>query len=263
MIIANINGYNNGYDKIINTDSFLQLCIKSIKRLENENIEYRFFNYDSKEVLEAKEICKDYLKNINIIENPKKQAVSQITDGLLNLGISVGTLRTYIQTIIPNLIFLDTDVFIYNKVKFLNSVKNKVSYHGTLLDMQASNNADNLDLFKKIFDFRINNNISNINFNSREMLTKISSIVKINNKIKGIIHISKFGKKFQNIYIVKNNNDLKNIFNLNPEYSFILVFKEKDEITIKKINSKFKILNLEECDEFSREAIITFLKKKR
>lgn len=258
-IIGNANFFNNGYEEIIKRDSFLNMCMDTQKNLaNNKDIFYKLFDYNDKVVKEAKEKMKNILEknDINFSENDIFN--SKETDNRLNLTIFVDTIRAYIQSIIENIIFIDNDVLIYNKVEFLNSTLNKTFCKSNALDQIIIGNNNNLDLFKKMFEFRINNEITNKNYDDLKLnkrARKIFNFEKVN--VKGALHLPKYKKMLKNIILVKDYNDLKKLNNENEKRGIVILLNNK--ITIPKFFLKNKkLLDFNLCDDFSKNKVSSF-----
>ena len=145
-----------------------------------------------------------------------------------------------------------------NKVEFLNSTLNKTFCKNNALDQTIIGNNNNLDLFKKMFEFRINNEITNKNYDDlklNKIARKIFNFEKVN--VKGALHLPKYKKMLKNIILVKDYNDLKKLNNENEKRGIVILLNNK--ITIPKFFLKNKkLLNFNLCDDFSKNKISSF-----
>lgn len=254
--VCNANFFNNGYEEFVKNDKFLNMCIETQKNLsDNKDIFYKIYDYNNEIVKEAKNKLEDYLNQIKIDFFEGDYVVKEFNeDDRLSLTVFVDTIKFYIQSKEKNTIFLDNDIFIYNKKDFLDSTLNKIVINKSLLDTEISSNSDNLKFFKEIFEFRVRNKIVKENFDDLSLIKKMNKEFKIESKVQGFIHFSKYNKRLKNLIIVKDYEDLKKVFSL-KEKKFNIIILLNNKI---KIPNKFKFLDFNKCDDFAKNKISSF-----
>lgn len=252
ITICNANFYNNGYDDVIRKDLFLRFCIDSQKRLaNNKNIFYKFLDYNNEYVIKAKEYFTEDWSTSEYKSAWENDQRSKTT-------VYVDNIKTYILSKVPNVVFLDNDVLVYNKNKFLTSILNKALFKGKVLDQTISSNLYNSEIYNKLFAFRIKNNVTNLNFDdgNLEQKARLDLGLKVDNlkKMEGVIHIAKFDGK---IIIVNNQRDISKI---KTNKSLIILTNPKLENVL---NIKIKrYLKYYDTDSYIKKTLNEFLKIK-
>lgn len=230
ITIANINAFDNDYFNSDNFTAFNKLCVENQKNFVikyNKLFRYKLFNYDAKIVIEAKKNAMNVISKITndfkITGNDCfKDYDNYIKSNTLKISTCVDIIKLYILSKIPNLLFLDDDVFIHNKFKFIKSFINK---NFCLEGINCFYNGQELELVKKIYMKRL----------KYEDIIDTDFLELINIKFggfEGYTHLGLSRRYEAVVYNINSDNDLKKLdfsqcacLKLNKQVNLSLIYK--------------------------------------
>lgn len=134
MTVFTVNPFDDGYfvdGKPV--DKFQQFCMRSWGRL---GCEIKVFDYNSPEVIEAKEKYKLWIDSA-----VKKGCISIASDPI----------RLYILSLYEDLLYFDTDVYVADPVR-LKELKNEITFKIRCHNFCIVHNGKRRDIAKKILD---------------------------------------------------------------------------------------------------------------
>ena len=138
MTVFTVNPFDDGY--FIDgkpTSKFQQFCMRSWERL---GYEIKVFDYNSPEVIEAKEKYKLWVD-------------SAVKRGLTSkfLSIASDAIRLYILSLYDDLLYFDTDIYVADPI-VLKELENETSFKIRCHNFCAVHNGKRKDIAKKILD---------------------------------------------------------------------------------------------------------------
>lgn len=134
MTVFTVNPFDDGYfvdGKPVS--KFQQFCMRSWERL---GCEIKVFDYNSPEVIEAKEKYKSWIDSA-----VKKGCISIASDAI----------RLYILSLYDDLLYFDTDIYVADPI-FLKELENEASFKIRCHNFCAVYNGKRKDIAKKILD---------------------------------------------------------------------------------------------------------------
>ena len=214
--ICNINAFDNGYLESDLFTNFNKFCIKRMEEIASlYNMKYKMFDYNDEIVKEAKkEIDK---KNFQINNR--------------NILFYIDCIRFYILSKIPNLIFLDDDIIIYDKKDFIFSVlKSKMDNQPLFLNLGGFVNNSCLDIFKQLFYYKCDH-LTEYDCNTYKK-NNLNRFKKIN----GVCHLW-LTQQFIKIIECETKNDFKK-----EKYTIYLLNKNIHLCKEERSSSFFKVV---------------------
>lgn len=175
-------------------------CLESQDELLEENDTFSFkkvdYTYKHELAIEAAKINVYIEKVIKLFKNKSKLAAIQADHAIF-----------YYMSKVKNVLYLDDDILIYNKKKFLEILKVHKDENFKLDDILYYNN-DNLEVYTEIFNEqnRVQNNRL-ANYNNEGILFPLGYDI-LHTKIKNVFEIGNYIAHFYNGFMWINNADV-------------------------------------------------------
>ena len=242
-----VSKYNSFFDNHMIVDYTNPLVIECKNDLKNSN-----FFLDNEEINE-----KEYL---NILSKKKLIINDILNSQAVSIQFYCDFIKLFLLSSIKETIFLDDDTFICNQKDFLKSIIQSRMLNIPCLNSgnEAMYNCNNLNIFKKIYEFR----------KEFPLVTRDSDFVKrlkLKEKIfslKGICHILYNESLIKKIFIIKNEEDFYKIRNLSSNSENKIIEKYLLELHA-PIAVKYDTINFIEYYSFDEYGKQTFDKIKK